>query len=85
MIPVLGMAWEDYLREDGISSVLNWNPAKFQAGTIGVLILAVQVEAFPEEFNGRFFLKVNFAKNLEVTNIRYIIGSNILWMEFEKV
>ena len=79
------MAWQDYLREDGISSALNWNPAKFQAGTIGVLFLAVQVEVFPEEFNGRFFLKVNFAKNLEFTNIRYGIGPNILRMEFEKV
>ena len=38
----------------------------FQAGTIGVLVLAVQVEVFPKDFKGRFFLKVNFAKNLEV-------------------
>ena len=79
------MAWQSYLREDGISSALNWNPAKFQAGPIYELILAVQVEVFPEKLNTKLFLKVYLTKDLEVTDVWYGIGFNVLRMEFEEV
>ena len=50
-------------------SALNQNSTMFQAGAVGVFILAVQIEILSEEFNSRFFLKINLAENLKIADI----------------
>ena len=57
------------LRKNSTLSVLNQNSTKFQARAVGAFILAVQIEILSEEFNGRFFLKINLIENLEIADI----------------
>ena len=42
-------------------------------------------EKVPEQLHGWLFLKVHFAEYLEITDIRYGIGPNILRVKFEKM
>ena len=55
------------------------------AKVIGALILMVQIKILSKEFHSRFFLKVNLTEDLEVADIGYGIGHNILRVEFEKM
>ena len=61
------------------------NSTKLQTKVVGAFILAVQVKVFSEEFHSRFFLKVHLTKHLEVADIGYGIGPDILRVEFEKM
>ena len=63
---------------------MNQNSTKFQARAIGAFILAVQIEILSEEFNGRFFLKINLTENLKIADVGYGIGSKVLRVKFEK-
>ena len=73
------------IREDGISSTLNRNSAKFQARAVRELILAVQIKVFSEKLNTGLLLKVYFAEDLKVADIRRGVGSNVLRMKLEEV
>ena len=56
--------------------VLSW--------AVGALVLPVQIKVFSKQLHGRLLLKIHLTEHLEITNIRYGIGSKVLRMEFEK-
>ena len=62
---------------------LNRHSAKFSIGSVRKFSAAVQVEEVPEEFNSRFYLKVNFAKYFEIADVGHRVRSNVLRMELE--
>ena len=62
LIPILRVTRQACIREDGISSTLNRYSAKFQAGPVRELILAVQVKIFPKEVDAGLLLKVTSQK-----------------------
>ena len=69
LVPILGVTWQADKREDSISSALNRDPAKFQAGPVRELILAVQIKIFSKEIDVGLLLKVYFAENLKIANV----------------
>ena len=79
------MTRQDYEGEDGALSALNRDASKFQAKAIGALVLPVQIKILSKELHGRLFLKVNLTEYLEVADIGYRIGSDILRVEVEKM
>ena len=84
-IPIFWVTRQASIGEDGVSSALNRNSAKSQARVIRELILAVQIKEFSEKFNAGLLLKVYFAEDLKVADIRHGVGTNVLRMELEEV
>ena len=57
------------IREDGVSFALNRDSAKFQAGPIRLLSLAVQIKIFSKDIDDGLLLKVYFAEDLKIADI----------------
>ena len=83
LVALFGVTVEFGMREGDFFPFLNRHSAKFSIGAVRKFSSAVQVEEVPEEFNSRFFLKVNFTEHLKVAYTGHGIRSNILWMELK--
>ena len=83
LIPILGVAVMFGMRKIDFFPFLNRHSAKFRIGAVRKFSAAVQVEEVPEEFNSRFFLKVNFTEHLEIADVGHRVWSNVLRMELE--
>ena len=69
LVPVLWMAWRLSIRKEAVSPALNGDSAKFQARSVGTLILAVQIEQLSKEQKAGLLSKVDFAEYLEVAYV----------------
>ena len=69
LIPIFWMTRQASIREDGVSSALNRNSAKFQARAVRELSLAVQIKIFSEEIDAGLLLKVYFIEDLKIADI----------------
>ena len=85
LVPVFGMTRQDYEGEDSALPTLNGDASKLQAKAVGALVLQVQVKIFSKQFHGQLFLKVHFTEYLEVADVRYGIGPDVLRVKFEKM
>ena len=79
------MTRQDYEGEDSALLTLNRDASKLQAKAVGALVLPVQIKILSKQFHGRLFLKVHLTEHMEVADIRYGIGPDILRVEFEKM
>ena len=69
LVPIFGVTRQAGIGEHIISSLFNQEPAKFQAGSIRELILVVQIEVLPKQFNVGLLFKVYFAENLKIADV----------------
>ena len=83
--PALGMARHSERRERTVPATLDVDPAEFQTGAIVEFRLAIQVEKVPKQRDGRLDPQISFAKDLELTQVAYVIGSQILESDVHKI
>ena len=83
LIPILGVVVMFGMRKIDFFPFLNRHSAKFSIGAVRKFSAAVQVKEVPEEFNSRFFLKVNFTEHLKIADVGQRVRSNVLRMELE--
>ena len=69
LVPILGVTRQASIREDGVSSSLDGDSAKFQDGPVCILVWAVQIGKLLEEFDTGLHLKVYFTEDLKVANV----------------